>query len=116
MATELWHITERARWEAARRTGVYEQSTRGRSLAEEGYIHCSLRHQLAPVARALYGSRPEEDPVVLVIDTERLSAPVRFEAAEPGGEEFPHVYGPIPVGAVLRVEPWTDPGDRKSVV
>ena len=49
---------------------------------------------------------------MLVIDVERLSAPVRFEAAEPGGEEFPHVYGPIPVGAVLRVEPWTDPGQR----
>ncbi|AKH81607.1 glutathione S-transferase [Streptomyces sp. CNQ-509] len=109
MTTELWHITERARWEAARRTGVYEQSTRGRTLAEEGYIHCSLPHQLAPVAQALYGTRPEEDPVVLVIDAGRLSAPVRFEAAEPGGEEFPHVYGPIPADAVVRADPWPAP-------
>ncbi|WP_181788338.1 DUF952 domain-containing protein [Streptomyces phytophilus] len=73
MTTELWHITERAHWEAARRTGVYEQSTRGRTLAEEGYIHCSLPHQLAPVAQALYGTRPEEDPVVLVINVSRTT-------------------------------------------
>ncbi|MFJ4181026.1 DUF952 domain-containing protein [Streptomyces sp. NPDC089733] len=24
----------------------------------------------------------------------------------PGGEEFPHVYGPVPVDAVVEVRPW----------
>jgi uncharacterized protein (DUF952 family) len=41
-----------------------------------------------------------------VIDSERLKAPVRFEAMDPGGEEFPHIYGPIAVEAVVDVEVW----------
>ncbi len=32
--------------------------------------------------------------------------PVKYEAVQPGGEEFPHVYGPVPVDAVVDVEPW----------
>ncbi|GAA2997998.1 DUF952 domain-containing protein [Streptomyces fulvorobeus] len=102
----LLHLTEAPLWEAARDTGAYEMSTRGRTLGEEGFIHCSLPHQLPGVARALYGGGDHQDLVVLVIDTGRLTAPVRYEVAAPGGEEFPHVYGPIPVEAVVDVLPW----------
>jgi uncharacterized protein (DUF952 family) len=107
MSEPLVHLTERSLWEAARAAGAYEMSTRGRTLQEEGFIHCSLRHQVASVARFVYGESDASDELVLlVIDPERLTAPVRFEAPEPGGEEFPHVYGPIPVSAVVAVEPW----------
>lgn len=44
--------------------------------------------------------------MVLVVDPARLDVPLVYEAVEPGGEEFPHVYGPIPVGAVVKVEDW----------
>ncbi|MBC9718612.1 DUF952 domain-containing protein [Streptomyces sp. TRM66268-LWL] len=105
--TEILHLTERALWDAAVRTGSYEQSTRGRTLAEEGFIHCSTREQLPAVARFLYGEGPHEgELVVLVVDSERLTAPVRFESAQPGGPAFPHVYGPIPTNAVTALEPW----------
>jgi uncharacterized protein (DUF952 family) len=104
----LLHITERSLWEAARAHGSYEMSTRGRTLREEGFIHCSTRAQLPSVAAFLYGSYEGTDAlVVLVVDPARLDAPVKYEAAEPGGEEFPHVYGPIPVAAVVDVEAWT---------
>ena len=77
--TELLHITERPLWEAARRSGAYEMSTRGRTLGEVGFIHCSLRHQLQAVAELLYGSHPDpDDLVVLVIDGDRLAVPVRY--------------------------------------
>ncbi|MFD8059559.1 DUF952 domain-containing protein, partial [Streptomyces cyaneofuscatus] len=33
----------------------------------------------------------------------RLTAPLRYEAMKPGGEEFPHLYGPLPVDAVVEV-------------
>ncbi|MGC0337975.1 uncharacterized protein (DUF952 family) [Streptomyces sp. SLBN-8D4] len=46
------------------------------------------------------------DLVVLVIDPARLDVPLKYEAPAPGAEEFPHVYGPIPVDAVVDVEPW----------
>ncbi|MER5601147.1 DUF952 domain-containing protein [Streptomyces sp. NPDC002265] len=103
----LLHITERALWDAAREAGAYAMSTRGRTLAEEGFIHCSTRAQLPRVAAFLYGAPDApDDLVVLVVDPARLGAPVKYEAPEPGGEEFPHVYGPIPVDAVVDVETW----------
>jgi glutathione S-transferase len=46
--------------------------------------------------------------LLLTIDPQRLAAAaleVRFEQAG-GGESFPHLYGPLPLGAVLRAEPW----------
>ncbi|MGW7516259.1 DUF952 domain-containing protein [Streptomyces sp. NPDC054796] len=106
--TELLHITERVLWDAARESGSYEMSTRGRTLHEEGFIHCSLRHQLRSVAEMLYGADTDPaDLVVLVIDSDRLTAPVRFEPPAPGAdEEFPHLYGPLPVDAVVDVEEW----------
>ncbi|TQL18240.1 DUF952 domain-containing protein [Streptomyces sp. SLBN-134] len=103
----ILHITERSSWEAAREHGEYRMSTRGRTLAQEGFIHCSTRAQLPSVAAFLYGSYEGPDElVVLVIDPGRLDVPVKYEAPEPGAEKFPHVYGPIPVDAVVQVEPW----------
>jgi uncharacterized protein (DUF952 family) len=104
--TDLLHITERTAWDAARLSGAYEMSTRGRTLRDEGFIHCSLPHQLRDVAEALYSDVPSENLVVLLIDSERLTAPVRYEVPEPGAEEFPHIYGPVPLDAVVRVEQW----------
>ncbi|MFG3255171.1 DUF952 domain-containing protein [Streptomyces sp. NPDC048172] len=103
--TELLHLTERVLWEEARAAGTYQMSTKGRTLGEVGFIHASLRHQLPAVARALYGERPEPGRlVVLVIDSERLTAPVRYEPPVPGGTDlFPHIYGSLPVGAVVDV-------------
>ncbi|MCX4408101.1 MULTISPECIES: DUF952 domain-containing protein [unclassified Streptomyces] len=107
MSEPLLHLTERSLWDAARASGAYEMSTRGRTLQEEGFIHCSLRHQVPGVASLLYGGYDGPDELVLlVIDPERLDVPVRYEAVKPGGEEFPHVYGPIPVAAVVDVEVW----------
>jgi uncharacterized protein (DUF952 family) len=97
---ELFHITERVAWLDAARTGEYRMSTRGITLEDEGFIHCSLRHQLPAVAKLVYGDVADDDLVVLVIDGSRVSAPIRYEAAEPGGEQYPHIYGALPVGAV----------------
>ncbi|MEV7895218.1 DUF952 domain-containing protein [Streptomyces cyaneofuscatus] len=112
MTEPLLHLAEAPLWEAARGTGMYEMSTRGRTLQEEGFIHLSLPHQLPGVARMLYGDGDGggseggaggRDLVVLVVDPARLTAPVRYEAMKPGGEEFPHLYGPLPVDAVVEV-------------
>ena len=99
--TELLHITERSAWSAATSTGEYRLSTRGVTLEQEGFIHCSLPHQLRWVAETFYAD--PGDLVVLVIDSDLVVAPVRFEAPGPGADEFPHIYGPLPVAAVVRV-------------
>ncbi|MFD4276464.1 DUF952 domain-containing protein [Streptomyces cyaneofuscatus] len=122
MTEPLLHLAEAPLWEAARGTGTYEMSTRGRTLQEEGFIHLSLPHQLPGVARMLYGAGAGagagdgegdgsedgggaggHDLLVLTVDPARLTAPVRYEAMKPGGEEFPHLYGPLPVDAVVEV-------------
>jgi uncharacterized protein (DUF952 family) len=110
---ELLHITERDLWEAVLPTGAYTWSTRGRTLGEEGFIHCSLRDQLPTVAAFLYGDPPaRDDLIVLVIDDALLTSPVRYESPAPGAPEYPHLYGPLPVSAVRAVEPW--PSDEKA--
>jgi uncharacterized protein (DUF952 family) len=100
---ELFHITERAVWLEALRAGDYRMSTRGVTLEDEGFIHCSQRHQLRGVAEYVYGDA--DDLVVLVIDSTKVPAPVRQEAAGPGAEaeEYPHIYGALPVDAVTAV-------------
>lgn len=99
----LLHLTELPNWEAALQTGWYRTSTRGVSLDEQGFIHCSLPHQLRAVAECLFDDA--ENLVVLVIDGDRLGVPVKYEVPEPGAEQYPHVYGPIPTNAVREVIP-----------
>jgi uncharacterized protein (DUF952 family) len=110
---ELFHLADRGDWLAAASTGEYRISTRGVTLDEQGFIHCSLRHQLRGVAELCYPDADADDLVVLVIDSERVQAPVRYEAPEPGAEEYPHIYGPLPAAAVTQVVPVSrDPAGR----
>jgi uncharacterized protein (DUF952 family) len=102
----LYHLTEPDTWNAAVAAGEYRRSTRGVSLEQQGFIHCSLLHQARRVAGFIYADA--EELVLLEIDPERLTSTVVFEPGEPGAtEEFPHIYGPVPVGAVIKVHPVT---------
>ena len=49
--------------------------------------------------------RGRTDLVLLHIDEKRLRSEVRYENLEGGETLFPHVYGAIPIGAVLNVIP-----------
>ncbi|MFI0410347.1 DUF952 domain-containing protein [Actinomadura sp. 3N508] len=99
----LLHIAERTHWDAARHTGVsYTMSTLGRTLDEEGFIHCSSdMAQVHGVLDRFYTAVPRSDLVLLVINTSELDAPVRYEQVD--DDLFPHVHGPIPVSAVIDV-------------
>jgi uncharacterized protein (DUF952 family) len=98
----IFHIAEVADWEAARVTGDYRVSTRDRTLAEEGFIHASREDQVLGVANAFYA---DAGPLLLLtIDPDRLSSPVRDDEVAPG-VVFPHIYGPIDLDAVVGVAP-----------
>jgi uncharacterized protein (DUF952 family) len=112
--SERRHITERREWENSRTAGEYRMSTRGVTLEQEGFVHCSLPHQLRGVAERFYADA--DDLVVLVIDADRLESPVRYEAPSPGADAYPHIYGPIPAGAVTAVIPVTRDGAGRMVL
>ncbi|MGD2100740.1 MAG: DUF952 domain-containing protein [Acidimicrobiia bacterium] len=100
MAKPIHHLADRGDWEL--RTDVYRAS----SLESEGFIHCSTRDQLADVARRHFGDHT--DLVVLTIDPEALDVKVVFEDLYDLGEEYPHVYGAVNIGAVMSALPYLD--------
>lgn len=102
--TRIFHIATVADWDEARRQGRYTTSTRGRTLAEEGFIHASRGDQWQAVHRNFY-SDVTEPLVLLVIDTERLAVPVVEEAVPDTDETFPHVYGALDPAAVVQAVP-----------
>ncbi len=99
------HMALPDEWAAAVESGEYTMSTRGKTLAEEGFIHCSNHDQLVGVANLAYGD--VDELVVLTIDTSLVDAPIRDETPAPGADQlFPHIYGPLPVNAVIAARPW----------
>jgi len=102
---EVLHIAIPDDWASARKAGEYRVSSRGISLDDEGFIHCSFPRQLEAVANRFYGDIAEL--VLLHIETDLLEGELRIEPAADGADdEFPHIYGPIPAGAVIATTWW----------
>jgi uncharacterized protein (DUF952 family) len=98
----IFHIADEADWYAAAAAGAYTRSTRGKSLEEVGFIHCSFAHQVAGVAKFSYADASE--PLVLLrIDPQRVTAPIQID------DGFPHIYGPLHTDAVTEVQPFHVP-------
>jgi len=101
----IFHITTRAAWDEARAAGRYTAD----SLHTEGFIHCSQADQVTWVANTRFRGRT--DLVLLHVDEAAVGAEVRRENLEGGTTLFPHIYGPLPVRAVMQVTPMTPSPD-----
>jgi len=108
--TFIYHIAETADWEQAQRDGQYTMSTRGRTLAEEGFIHASTASQVALVANAFYQGEP--DLLLLIIDTERVGPELRYEQVPGQPDPYPHIYGPLNLDAILEARPFQPPATQ----
>ncbi len=104
MVMGLYHIAIAEQWQAAQATGLYVAD----SLATEGFIHCSTSAQILAVANAFF--RGQSGLLLLEIEGDRLVSELRVEWVDTGDlfgpempREFPHVYGPIHVDAVVGV-------------
>ncbi len=75
---------------------------RAAELEREGFIHCTRGdEQLVVVANRYY--RDDLRPVlVLVIDEEAVTSPVKDERAA-DGVKYPHIYGPLNRDAIISV-------------
>lgn len=96
----LLHLCSTDDWSRAQARG----ELRPESLADAGFVHLSTPEQVHLPANRLYRGRT--DLVLLNIDPARLASPVRWEpgvATDPEAMLFPHLYGPLPIGAVIDV-------------
>ncbi len=102
----IYHAAVAADW--TRRTDdAYEPS----GFASEGFIHCSTGDQLHEVLHRLYSGR--RDLIVLTIDESAVSRPLVWEDLYDAGQEYPHVYGPLDLAAVINAKPLTPDGDGR---
>lgn len=98
MIEPIFHLADRGTWEA--RDDMYWPP----GLDDEGFIHCSTHRQLAETARSRF--RDHTVLVLLTIDPDLADANVVFENLDHFGEDYPHVYGPIPTSAVISATPY----------
>jgi uncharacterized protein (DUF952 family) len=105
--TFIYHIATAADWERAVRDGQYTMSTRGLTLAEQGFIHASTAEQVPLVAEAFYRGAP--DLLLLVIDTDLVGPPIRYEHVPGQAAPYPHIYGPLNATAVVEARPFSAP-------
>jgi riboflavin kinase / FMN adenylyltransferase len=110
----IFHVALAAEWEAALEAGTYTVSSLGRSLADEGFIHCSHEDQWQQVRRDYYGD-VKAPLVLLVIDADRLTSPVGEDDVPGSDRTFPHVYGPIDIDAVVETRDLSLPGARRHL-
>lgn len=104
-AAPIFHLALPEDWAAAHTVGEYRMSTRGATLDEVGFIHCSTERQLEATAHRFYGDLSEL--VVLTVDPARVGSPIVAEPPSPESDElFPHIYGPLPVDAVVATRRW----------
>jgi uncharacterized protein (DUF952 family) len=95
----LVHLCGRREWSRAHAGGGIRPEASGSE-----FIHLSTPEQVHLPANRLYRGR--DDLVLLHIDPSRLHSPVRWEpgvSPDPEAMLFPHLYGPLPVDAVITV-------------
>ena len=99
----LIHLCGAAEWDDAQRAGV----VRPESLSAVGFVHLSAPWQVHLPANRLFAGRA--DLTALSVDPAALHAPLYWEPGVPDDPEsmlFPHLYGPLPVAAVVEVRPY----------
>jgi len=96
----LVHMCTRDEWADAQRAGQRVPD----GFAADGFVHLSTPEQVHLPANRLFAGR--RDLVLLRLDPGRLDAEVRWEPgvpSDPASMRFPHLYGPLPVAAVVEV-------------
>jgi uncharacterized protein (DUF952 family) len=103
----IFHIVDRGTWALAVSAGEY----RPESLQAEGFVHFSFADQVEPTANLRYADAV--NVCVVEFDPEQLPAPVVVEDTADRGEQFPHVYAPIPTSAAVAVHDLPRDGDGR---
>jgi uncharacterized protein (DUF952 family) len=94
MAT-IYKILSGDEWREAERGNVYRGSA---DDARDGFIHFSTAEQTPGTYEKYFAGKP--DLMLVAIDAEALGNALKWEPSR-GGALFPHLYGDLPLSAVL---------------
>ena len=95
----VYKIVAAEEWTKAEAAGVFEGAAIDRA---DGFIHFSTAGQAPETAAKWFAGR--DDLTLAAIDAEALGAHLRWEPSR-GGALFPHLYGALPMSAVV----WSRP-------
>lgn len=93
--TIIYKITPRAPWQEAERRRRYHGAPVDR---QDGFIHFSTAAQVADTAAKHFAG--QADLLLVAVDAEALGDKLKWEPSR-GGALFPHLYGSLPIKAVL---------------
>jgi uncharacterized protein (DUF952 family) len=93
---DIYKVLRLPEWEAI---GEAESFAGSPDDLRDGFIHFSTAEQLRGTVEKYFAD--EDYLVLLAVDPEALGAALKWEASR-GGALFPHLYGPLPMGAVVR--------------
>ena len=99
LSTTIYKILTIEEWTEFQNSGIF----RGNPLdQQDGYIHMSYYEQVNKTVQKFFAGR-ESDIIFVHIDTTLLNNnELRPERNKAGGDIYPHIYGTIPINAVIR--------------
>jgi uncharacterized protein (DUF952 family) len=99
VATTIYKICSNALWAEAERAGVF----RGAPVdARDGFIHFSSAMQVRETAAEYFAGA--ENLMLIAVDADALGDALKWELSR-DGDLFPHLYGELPLAAVLWARP-----------
>ena len=110
MAAPVYKILAEAAYEAAKSEGRFLGN--GDDL-RDGFIHLSAGHQVEATLAKHYAG--QEDLLLLTLDPARLGGGLKWEESR-GGDLFPHLYGPLPLEAILSADPLELDDDNRHIL
>jgi uncharacterized protein (DUF952 family) len=96
--TLIFKIATATDWAEAERAGAFAGSAHDKA---DGFLHFSTAPQLAQTLRLYYAG--QDNLVLAAVEAEALGAALKWEHAPSRGEDFPHLFAPLPLSAVT----WT---------
>ncbi|HVI29789.1 DUF952 domain-containing protein [Hansschlegelia sp.] len=99
MLPAIYKIAPSSLWGEAERAGRFTGAPVDHA---DGYIHFSTAEQARETAAKHFAGQP--DLLLVAVDPEALGPALKWEPSR-GGALFPHLYGELPLSAVI----WTKP-------
>lgn len=99
MSKPIYKILADAAYDAAKSEGRFMGTA---DDLRDGFIHLSAAHQVVGTLAKHYLG--QEDLLLLTVDAEKLGSALKWEESR-GGDLFPHLYGPLPLEAIVSAEP-----------